>query len=476
MFRKQSGQVLPLGLALVVLGLLGAFMLFNTGQLASEKMRLANAADAAAYSGALWQARALNYQAYANRAMVANQVAVAQAVSLQSWFTYAAVASQSVATITALIPIVNVGTSATERAMAAAGPVVATATNAMITVSNAAITALSLSQTAIHLAAMFNTEEVIATVARETDSRFHTHSLYGLGATARHVSQWANFSNSKTKRDISAVKERQDLIMASRDKFTRDRDWTLFENWFPASLVLLLKVTREGDTRLVANETAEGVEWEWVAKDNLSLQMRVPFSGFLDRFTTTEWEVPIAWSSAYANSNSNRQRIVPCRSGRGDVCSQFTDDNRLAERFADRNTLGPRGGQSLTPKYGYSGVRKFWVLSDSAREEDDARLMVRVEVSLPAETLREADDLTSGDQLASPIIVAGNTLSSISAAEVLYKRPQHHFLPSSEREKANSYNPYWQVQLAPVSVLERIGAVATRSGGVTARNKRGEVL
>ena len=476
MNHKQSGQVLPLGLALVVLGLLGAFMLFNTGQLASEKIRLANAADAAAYSGALWQARALNYQAYANRAMVANQVAVAQAVSLQSWFTYAAVASQSVATITALIPIVNIGTSATERAMTAAGPVVATATNAMITVSNAAITALSVSQTAMHLAAMFNTEEVIATVATETDPRFHTHSAYGLAATAAHVYQWSNFSDLKTKRDTTAVQERQELIMASRDKFTRDRDWTLFDNWFPASLVLLMKVTREGDTRLVANETTQGVEWEWVAKDNLSVQMKVPFSGFLDRFTTTEWEVPVAWSSAYANSNSRTQRIIPCRRGRGDTCSKFTDDNREAEKLADRNIRGLRGGQSLTPKFGYGGVRNFWVLSDSTRDEVDARLKVRVEVSLPADTLREADDFSTGEQLSAPVIVAGNTLSSVSAADVLYKRPRHHFLSRDQREKANAYNPYWQVQLAPVSAIERIGAAALRSGGVSARNKQGEAL
>ncbi len=48
-------------------------------------MRLANAADATAWSIATLEARALNYDAYTNRAIVANEVAIAQAISLISW-------------------------------------------------------------------------------------------------------------------------------------------------------------------------------------------------------------------------------------------------------------------------------------------------------------------------------------------------------------------------------------------------------
>ena len=83
MLRRESGQALPLGLALVLFGVFGALVLFNTGKVTTDKTKLVNAADAAAYSGSVWQARALNYQAYTNRAMVANQVSIAQAVTLQ---------------------------------------------------------------------------------------------------------------------------------------------------------------------------------------------------------------------------------------------------------------------------------------------------------------------------------------------------------------------------------------------------------
>ena len=56
---------------------MSGFVMFNTGQVVSRKLLLSDAADAAAYSGLLWQARALNFQAYTNRAMVANEVSIA---------------------------------------------------------------------------------------------------------------------------------------------------------------------------------------------------------------------------------------------------------------------------------------------------------------------------------------------------------------------------------------------------------------
>ena len=62
--------------------------MFSVGQVINDKVRLVNAADAAAFSAAQWQARSLNYQAYLNRAIVANEVAIAQMVSLRSWSRY----------------------------------------------------------------------------------------------------------------------------------------------------------------------------------------------------------------------------------------------------------------------------------------------------------------------------------------------------------------------------------------------------
>lgn len=90
---NQQGQALPLALVLLVAVAALAFYMFNTGQLVQEKIRLTNTADAVAYSAGVYEARVLNYDAYTNRAIIANEIAIGQAVGLASWTKYASVTS-----------------------------------------------------------------------------------------------------------------------------------------------------------------------------------------------------------------------------------------------------------------------------------------------------------------------------------------------------------------------------------------------
>ncbi len=62
-----------------------ALSLFRTGRLTSDKMELQNAADALAFSVSTVEARDLNFAAYTNRAIVANEVAIGQAIGMASW-------------------------------------------------------------------------------------------------------------------------------------------------------------------------------------------------------------------------------------------------------------------------------------------------------------------------------------------------------------------------------------------------------
>ncbi|NOY67698.1 MAG: hypothetical protein GXP13_09890, partial [Gammaproteobacteria bacterium] len=87
-FNHQKGQALILSVFLVLATAMAAVLMYNTGQTTTEKTRLVNAADAAAYSGAVFVARNLNFIAYTNRAMIANHVAVGHFVSYVSWLRY----------------------------------------------------------------------------------------------------------------------------------------------------------------------------------------------------------------------------------------------------------------------------------------------------------------------------------------------------------------------------------------------------
>lgn len=80
--NHQQGQALVLGMLMVAVAATSLVVLYNLGQTVEARGRLTHAADAAAYSGALEQARALNAIAYINRSQIAHQVAMAHLVTL----------------------------------------------------------------------------------------------------------------------------------------------------------------------------------------------------------------------------------------------------------------------------------------------------------------------------------------------------------------------------------------------------------
>src|SRR5690606_20737052 len=82
---RQRGQALVFITVTSVIVLLALLVTYNVGQLSYHKIKLQNTADAAAYSAAVAHARTLNFHAYMNRGVIANQVAVAQMVSLTGW-------------------------------------------------------------------------------------------------------------------------------------------------------------------------------------------------------------------------------------------------------------------------------------------------------------------------------------------------------------------------------------------------------
>jgi hypothetical protein len=82
--RGTDGQIIVFYLVFIIPMALLMFSIYNIGQLTNEKMRLQNAADNAAYSAAVWEARYMNLDAYISRAMVANYDTMAMLLSLWS--------------------------------------------------------------------------------------------------------------------------------------------------------------------------------------------------------------------------------------------------------------------------------------------------------------------------------------------------------------------------------------------------------
>ncbi|MGB1885565.1 MAG: pilus assembly protein TadG-related protein, partial [Gammaproteobacteria bacterium] len=83
--KHQRGQAAVMTYLFATVLVVAALSLYRTGRLTSDKMELQNAADALAFSVSTVEARDLNFAAYTNRAMVANEVAIGQAIGMASW-------------------------------------------------------------------------------------------------------------------------------------------------------------------------------------------------------------------------------------------------------------------------------------------------------------------------------------------------------------------------------------------------------
>src|SRR5690606_17845793 len=94
----QQGQALVLGMLLAGMVMVVLVRYFAVGQVVGAKARQLHALDAAAYSGALVQARALNMLAYINRAHVGHQLAMAHLVTLGSWASLGGTQARQLAT------------------------------------------------------------------------------------------------------------------------------------------------------------------------------------------------------------------------------------------------------------------------------------------------------------------------------------------------------------------------------------------
>ena len=110
--HKQSGQIMPLAIGGILLAAVMMMIMASAGNKFTERSRLVNAADAAAYSGATWTARHLNFIAYTNRAMIANHVGTGHFIAYVSWIRYIEDTTGNLALVTSFIPVVNAATEA----------------------------------------------------------------------------------------------------------------------------------------------------------------------------------------------------------------------------------------------------------------------------------------------------------------------------------------------------------------------------
>lgn len=419
MRRLHSGQALIAALALLA-GMLGAFVLvFNTGQLVNDKIRLTNAVDAAAYSAAQWQARSLNYQAYLNRAIVANEVAIAQLVSLRSWSRYVDTVTTNIDRVASYVPYLGPpmralerGWDAVDRALAASLPPLEGA----LSVWNTEI--LASAQGIAHQQALPASADIASQILLANEPRAQVGADARL-LQVRNASMWQHRFTQRYERGGGDLRRFTRLLADSRDGFTRTRRSDLFD-------LGIISLPRRGGTDLIG-------EYSWRGLDTLALHIDLPFD---------HDEIPLGWGAA-----EQRRQVARGRGEHGGSLSRNPSTSRRATR-------------AMRPESGYRGIAEIRDVVNPASHAPRP-LVYSFAAHLPAESVRTLDrliphqgiaTLEGGSEPVAPTMAEG-ALHAISSAEVYFQRPSAR--ADRREEFASLFNPYWQARLVPVSAAER---------------------
>jgi hypothetical protein len=449
----QQGQALIYGLFVLVGGLAALFFLFNTGQLTREKTQLVNTADAVAYSAGVMNARALNHAAYTNRALIANEVAIAQVVSLSSWAQYVQTHADSTADLGCAVPQYA---EPTAKAMVMYAPVcvglyfanaygvvepavqaVEQASEVVVMAAEAAKLALQAAQIATAAALPGMRQAVMEEVAQANyadDGEVHVDAVpladAYLDFEGRPFMQ--RYSGDERERFKQAT-----LGAAGLDPFIPARSWRS-ESSVPTCVDLggvhNDRVERAGGTTLVGYD-------EWRALDTASI-----------------------WRYRLRGRWAPRCRASEQALGEGAQAAN-TGDSEGDNGDAPGARTNPKATeQASSNDWRYSGLPAFFGLSTAARSraDGDPRLDFAVRVTRAADQTRTSDARAQVPASARLNRYAARPASSVyagvSASQAYFSRPTPR--ADGNTELASLFNPYWQVRLIDASpYLGRAGAL-----------------
>ncbi|MCC7680303.1 pilus assembly protein TadG-related protein [Janthinobacterium sp. FW305-128] len=455
--RRQQGQALIYGIVVLMGGLAALLFVFNTGQLTAEKTKLVNTADAVAYSAAVMQARALNFDAYTNRALMANEVMIAQAVSIAAWSAHVVKHTENVTPLNCrsyysvpaalllidYIPVCYLLSLPTARNTAQAVDQVAQqAAQASVLASEAAKAVLQGAQAnmaATILPARKTLMQQVADANYAGDGSVHVDSM-------PITDTFTQFEGSSFIRAYAGAErgrfKQAALAAAQRDAFVRQRSWTS-ANHLPCLLGNKAEFRRRGGTELVDFD-------EWKAMDTASLHHWSWHTHGLFRLPTCDDdEMPLGYGTQAAAHGK-------------------PDDSGAA--YGQSRPGNPRASAlASSSDWHYSGLPTFYDIAVPAlayaSTDPQPRLTFAIRLTRAKDQLRTSDGssgIKPGGRLA---LIDGkpshDVLAAVSSAQVYFERPSGR--DDGMKELASLFNPYWQVRLVPTSAADL--AAATAMGG-----------
>jgi hypothetical protein len=420
--RFVRGQVFALLLPMLAVLVAALWWILEIGQSVVEKQRLRNTADAAVLAGAVWQARALNFDATMNRAIVANEALIAQSVSLRGWSEYMDQMLSRSSLVTAAVPYLGEVMLYLQRGWHLLDRVLQPALLAAEGATSVVNHDLALAQRGMHESVPVMVNAIVRDVVARNDPRYEV-TVGGVQLLTLASASWSEFSSFYG----GAWRWRQrDVVQRSLDGFTHERIWSL--GVLPGAP--LGRLEKRGGTDLIDFDT-------WRAIETFAMhQRRYLIVGRMRE------AVPIAWAGA-----ENGARTM----SRGVHGNAFRTNPRTA-RLAERQTR--RG-------VGYLGLPSMWDLSAAQRAEFSPPV-VAVRVALREDRRRGAAEIfgfEAVEDLEGANIRLGSAerlpMMAESAATTSFARPVPRV--DGALEAPSLYSPYWRPRLTQLPAAMRFG-------------------
>jgi len=439
---------------------------YGIGQATTEKQKVVNTADAAVYSAATIQARALNFEAYLNRSIVANEVVIAQLVTMDSWLHYMARLSKNISYVAQFIPYVGKAVAqALEKAADFMEMIATKAIPPAMRAQWAMVATLNIAREGAHLVSHGTSMEVAKSVVASNATHFGNRSdaapqitPFGMAVMAKNAMAWNAFTKTYGKHGGSGDERSNaaDVILRSRDRVSGDAE----RKSGTINLVAFGTEKTTGGTRLVGYD-------RWEAQDTLDFwRLRVR------RFRLRKDYVwALGWGRASASSD-------------GSIGNRWSAPGQ-ATNLAYRNNHKLTGWKGI-PELRDVVDRKatYDPDADAVSKHDPKRLTFLIEVAknrgnIPFGSTLGLGGQNTGGPAGSPHVaeeLANNRISALARAEVYFKRPslaadvtgQSFLRRDGATEHGSLYNPYWQARLTDISISEKAAAyIVSGTGALT---------
>lgn len=472
------------------------YLAFNASQLTSAKSKLQNTADATAYSVAVLQARDYNFAAYTNRAMVANQVAVAQILSLKSWIDEVdgtASRDHYVDTLVNIFADVPLPWT-TPKQMAR--PIISPLKATIDAIAPAAVKGLDLlnyslstAQELYRIATLANLPLVADRIAQANQPDTHADAGYLATLGAPGILAWRNYVKRVTpKQEVGNGSGRErfaDVVTddASLDSFTPERGRIRMPSvaggankGCPGARFTLMAVAQPHAGATQLRPDLDG----WEALDATAA----------DGFVTCIWVygpvvfpiiIPILESvgrGGAANGPGNRYSGTSGYNGTGHIGDTLISSAAVAALLQYND--GP--GSSLDNS-SRAGLQPYADLADPAKASPgndgfNRAPAITIQVSRPIDSTHTTSALNVGvGRLALEEGAPANEMRALASASAYFIRPRDNGGPGSllrrgawlrddgRVEYPSLFSPYWQASLVDTPTLDLNAAAIAQSTG-----------